>query len=349
MKRLMRYAMLLLATMLVGNTQAGDVLKVCGQNLQNYFWSLDRERTQGNSVSNSNYTTEEGRNKKTGLVVGALAPLEADIYVFNELEAKAVVLPYLAEQLKEATGVDYVAVDDDIDYDLAKYPIGMIKSGYIYRSDRVTPYGANVTTAVGYTFFYDFTMRLQTFESLTTGERFTLSMNHFKAGGTEQNKQTRIANARSLLQGLDKALDPDILLMGDLNCEPAETAFQLLADAGYEEQLLKYEGDDVYTYSWSGGTNFLDHVLTNHTMGQQVTSAEVLHIANKYSVGYAKAYSDHDPYVVMLDLMSTDTAIRDVAPAASAASSDYYNLTGQRIQQPTRGVYIYRGKKILVK
>ena len=338
---------LLLILFVTDNVLAGDVLKVCGQNLQNYFWSLDRERTQGNNVSNSNYNTEEGRTKKTQLIVNALAPLEADIYVFNELEAKPVILPYLAGQLSEATGVDYVAIADDIDYDLEQYPLGMIKSGYIYRTDRVAPYGENVTTAVGYTFHYNFTMRMQTFESVASGERFTLSMNHFKAGGTDQNKQTRTANVQSLLKGLENALDDDILLMGDLNCEPAEAAFQLLVNAGYEEQLMKYGSTDVYTYSWSGGTSFLDHVMTNSTMGEQVTSAEVLHIANKYSVGNANAYSDHDPYVVMLDLSSSETAIREVESAVTQTAAGYYNLAGQRIEHPTKGIYIIGGKKVI--
>ena len=342
-------AITLLLTVLTANQiLAGDVLKVCGQNLQNYFWSLDRERTQGNSVSNSNYDTEEGRLKKTLLIVDALAPLEADIYVFNELEAKPVILPYLAAQLSEATGFDYAAVADDIDYDLAQYPIGMIKSGYIYRTDQVVPYGDNVTTAVGYTFFYDFTMRIQTFETLATGERFSLSMNHFKAGGTDQDKQKRIANARSLLQGLSSALDPDILLMGDLNCEPAETAFQMIAEAGYEEELLRFEGSEVYTYSWSGGTNFLDHVMTNSTMGQQVTSAEVLHIANKYSVGYAKAYSDHDPYVVMLNLQSGESGIRETNTDYTD-NTDVYDLQGRKVSIPSQGIYIVNGKKVVIR
>ena len=351
MKTYRHFLISLFFLMAADAVKAGDVLKVCGQNLQNYFWSLDRERTQDNSVAVSNYNTEEGRLMKTQRIVDALSPLKADIYVFNELEAKPVILPYLAEQLSDATGLNYAAVSDDIDYDLSRYPMGMIKSGYIYRTDHVAPYGDNVTTAVGYTFHYNFTMRMQTFKSLATDECFTLSMNHFKAGGTDQNKETRIANAQSLLQGLQTALDPDILLMGDLNCEPTEIAFQVLVDAGYEEQLMKYVEGDIYTYSWSRGTNFLDHVMANSTMAEQVTSADVLHIANKYDVGEMKAYSDHDPYVVMLDLKSGgNTGIREIEnEEMGIGESDYFNLSGLRVTQPQKGIYIVRGKKVVIR
>ena len=60
MKRLLRCMMLLLATMLVGNIHAGDVIKVCGQNLQNYFWSLNCSRTSDNGTPASNYSTAVG-------------------------------------------------------------------------------------------------------------------------------------------------------------------------------------------------------------------------------------------------------------------------------------------------
>ena len=87
--------------------------------------------------------------------------------------------------------------------------------------------------------------------------------------------------------------------------------------------------------------------MTNSTMGEQVTSAEVLHIANKYSVGNANAYSDHDPYVVMLDLSSSETAIREVESAVTQTAAGYYNLAGQRIEHPMKGIYIIGGKKVI--
>ena len=114
---------MLLATLVAQVTIAGDVLKICGQNLQNYFWSLDRTRTTTNGIPASNYTTESGRNKKTQMIVNALAPVRADIYAFNEVEAKPEILSHLAQRLTEATGITYVAVADGLDYDLSTDPV----------------------------------------------------------------------------------------------------------------------------------------------------------------------------------------------------------------------------------
>ena len=318
---------MLLATLVAQVTIAGDVLKICGQNLQNYFWSLDRTRTTTNGIPASNYTTESGRNKKTQMIVNALAPVRADIYAFNEVEAKPEILSHLAQRLTEATGITYVAVADGLDYDLSTDPDGMIKSGFIYRSDKVKPYGENVTTAVGYTYVYPYTMRIQTFESTATGERFALSMNHFKAGGTTEDMEKRIVNASRLLQGLGEALDPDILLMGDLNSEMDEECMQMLVEAGYEEQLLKLDptAPAVYSHCWGDG-ELIDHVMANGTMAEQVTAAEVLHIANSCSVGKYNAYSDHDPYVVTLDLQSMGTQF---VKTTTAKTNGQYMMVGE--------------------
>ena len=56
--------LLLLVAMATQAIYADDIIKVCGQNVQNFFYSLDRGRTTGNSIPKSNYTTEEGRNAK---------------------------------------------------------------------------------------------------------------------------------------------------------------------------------------------------------------------------------------------------------------------------------------------
>lgn len=293
--------LLLFVAMATQAIHAGDVIKICGQNLQNYFWSLNCERTSGNGTPASNYSTVEGREHKTQLIVDALAPIQADIYVFNEFECKPEIVRHLAQKLSEATQLPYVALEDGLDYNVAEDPTGLIKSGYIYRNDKVQPYGQSYSTAVGYTMIYPNQMRIQTFQTLASGERFSLSMNHFKAGGTDENKQTRINNAKSLLKGLTWAMDPDILIMGDLNCEVEEEALVNIINSGYEEQLLKYN-PGAQSYFWSGGSSLIDHTLANATMAQQVTSTSMQYVATWTNVGRNNAYSDHEPYVVMLNL-----------------------------------------------
>ena len=315
---------LLLTVAVVQLALAGDKIVVCGQNLQNFFYSLDRGRTTDNGVPMSNYNTVAGRNKKLNAIVSSLSSVKADIYAFNEVEARPEALELLAERMSEETGIDYKAVEDGINYDLDKEGNegGFIKSGYIYNAATVKPYGDNFSTGIGYTFMYNFTMRLQTFESLASGERFSLSMNHFKSGSVEENGATRVANCASLLNGLAYVLDPDILVVGDLNSQMGEKCLDMLVDAGYEEQLLRFD-PTAYSYVWRGTPELIDHVFANKTMAAQVTNARMLYIANPSSIGYYNAYSDHDPYVLTLDLKAQETPSFAFEQASTVTAGDY--------------------------
>ena len=57
-------------------------IKVCGQNVQNFFYSLDRTRTTTNGIPISNYTDVVGRTAKLNAIIDALSPYKADIYAF---------------------------------------------------------------------------------------------------------------------------------------------------------------------------------------------------------------------------------------------------------------------------
>ena len=172
---------MLLVTMAAQVTLAGDVIKVCGQNVQNFFYSLDRGRTQGNSVNKSNYNTEAGRTTKLNAICSALSQFQADVYAFNELECCEEVVQLLAQRMSDYTGKTYLPVADGLTYDKSAEPDGVIKSGFIYNAATVEPVGDNLPTAIGYSHIYPATMRMQTFKSKASGEAFTLSMNHFKA------------------------------------------------------------------------------------------------------------------------------------------------------------------------
>ena len=95
--------LLLFAAIATQAIHAGDIIKVCGQNVQNFFYSLDRGRTTGNSVTKSNYNTEEGRSIKLNAITDALFIYEADVYAFNEVECCAESLELLAQSMSTKT------------------------------------------------------------------------------------------------------------------------------------------------------------------------------------------------------------------------------------------------------
>lgn len=315
MAKTIRLTMSLLLLIFAGNIAfAGDEITICAQNVQNFFYSLDRERTQNNYVPISNYNTDAGRQAKANAIVTALAPYKVDIYAFNEVEARVEgadkeALDLLAAGLSSKTGLTYKVVSDGLTYDPSTDATGTIKSGFIYRPDRVEPVGDNLSTAVGYTVIYPYMLRMQTFKSLESGESFTLSMNHFKAstsGDMESDMQKREQNSIALLKGLDQVtLDPDILVLGDLNSEVGEQCLQNLVDAGFTEQILQYDGPSAASYWYYNEGSLIDHVFANSTMAAQVTDAKMLYIANPHSTGSKySAYSDHDPYLVKLNLQA---------------------------------------------
>ena len=328
MKHPRLFITLLLTALTAQATQADDI-KVVGQNLQNFFYSLDRGRTQGNGVSMSNYNTEAGRTKKLNAICSTLSQYQADVYAFNEVECCEEVMQLLAQRMGEHTGLIYRYVADGLTYDKASEPDGSIKSGFIYNSATIEPVGDNLSTAIGYSHVYPATMRMQTFKSKASGEAFTLSMNHFKASTSadaDYDITQREGNSISLLKGLDQAIwDPDILILGDLNSVMGEQCLNNLVDAGYEEQILKYHPDD-YSHWYDYTKSLIDHAFANKTMAAQITDAHIEYVANKQSVGNYYAYSDHDPYVVTLRLQAQPEAAYGYRKATAVQAGKTYLL-----------------------
>lgn len=281
-------------------------LRVCAQNLNNYYYNY----TQSTRPS---YSDEAGFQEKTQKIVNAMLDIDADIYAFCEVEATPIALQHLAEAMSTQAGEAgrYVAVSDGIDYTWYEgISDNQIKSGFIYRTDRVKTYGSN-TSAVSGNGYYAHTMRLQVFEQKENGERLVISMNHFKAkdSSSDQGASMRETNATNLLNALKKvSVDPDILILGDLNCQYGETPITMLINAGYEEQLLKYD-PSAWSHCYGSG-ELIDHVLANASMADQIVNAYVKHVSAykcNSAVNSWQSWSDHDPYVVEINL-STEPA-----------------------------------------
>lgn len=316
MKQTRLFVMLCVAVLTAGvqTTQAtivdipkpdmGDAtLVVCAQNLRNYTTDFTASRADCNNA--------ECFAAKTNKIVQSLLYIDADIYAFCELEAKEAVLKQLVDSMNKSAGaVKYAFVSDGID-DENTY----VRSGFVYRLDRVRTVGTNKAASSAY--YYRYTMRYQMFEEIATGERFTLSMNHFKAkDNTEDNGNAkREANANDLVSAMNSvSIDPDILIVGDLNCTVTESPIQIILNAGYTEQLLRYDAS-AYSHCYSG-QQLIDHALANATMATQVTGAGVVHICTSCGSTYTYdyTYSDHDPYMVGLKLYTEggDTPCEDI-------------------------------------
>lgn len=274
-------------------------LRVCAQNLENYYYNSNTGR--------GNYTTEEFI-AKTRKIVNNMIAIDADIYAFCEVEAQPIVLAQLADSMNaRVSDSPYVPVGDGISEAWIATSNNNIKSGFIYRKDKIKTYGnSNPGSTANY---YKNTMRIQTFEVLSSKEQLTLSMNHFKAkdNTADEGNSKRVMNANNLMSALNMyAYDPDILILGDLNCEVGEDPLNIIENAGYEEQLLKYD-KNAYSHCYNEG-ELIDHAYANATMSAQIVNAYVKHVCTyrcTYSVSQTDSYSDHDPYVIEINLNSS--------------------------------------------
>lgn len=291
-------------------------LRVCAQNLENYYIHPNTGR--------GNYTEAE-ITEKTQKIVNMMLTVDADIYAFCEVEAKPEVLSQLASAANASVnGNPYVAVSDGIDVDWDATYNNNIKSGFIYRSDRVAPVGSN--NAIYSANYYCNTMRYQAFQQLSNGEKLVVSMNHFKAkdSSSDQGESTRLTNANRLVNTLSTVTtDPDILILGDLNCQYGEAPITYIMNAGYAEQILRFDSTN-YSHCYGGG-ELIDHVIANSSMASQIVDAYIRHLSTTCSVGVTSemSYSDHDPYVVEINLASGQgtSPITTCAAAAEAALS----------------------------
>lgn len=313
----------------------GARLIVLANNLQNYYYNYDES-------SRPNYHTETGFIQKTQKIVNMMIASNADIFAFCELEAKPIILEYLVNTLNEQLGAEeYAFVADGINITTDSYD-NAIKAGFAYRIATVEPYGSNYS-ATNITYYRN-VMRIQAWTEKSTGERFTLSMNHFKAMSDDASKAKRVDNATWLLAGLSsyKVQDPDILIMGDFNAQMDEEAISMIVKGGFAEQLLRFDPDS-YSYLYYGAHELIDHAFANSTMAEQIVGAAVWH-TNTPVTNYLR-YSDHDAVMVGLRLGPQSTEdVENVETTASyekilrhgqliiIRSGVEYTVTGQRVR-----------------
>lgn len=295
----------------VGNAR----LHIVGQNMENYLTNFN--------ASNSSCNSQTAFDTKTTKMANVFLALNADIVAVCEAERNDEILGYLCAKMNELSNSNVWTYIQDGNYSYAgEGEYQAIKSGYIYRNDKVTPMGNSSSPYPSSNTEYYSRMRIQLFKENATNELFTLSINHFKAksGSGDQGESTRQQNASYLISELENiTADPDILIIGDLNAYLGETPIVMLQNAGYEEQLVRFDAN-AYTYIYQGERGILDHCMANSTMASQITGAYAYNINHEASSSYK--YSDHDAVLVGLNL-GEQIVIEDTVPAIECPSFTY--------------------------
>ena len=280
-------------------------LLVCATNIQNYFYNL------GGYAHRK--TTKEQQTLQTEKISKALTKINADIYAICEIQKGD-----SAAQLLVNT-MNAMAKKEQYAYVSQGWSNGdTISCGYIYRSDKVRPYG---DLQYGYhdtRDHYHYRMVACGFEELRNGERFVLNINHLrsKRGTGEISNAKRMANVDSLLVMLNRIQeeqvfgDADILLVGDYNCYTQEQPIQTIIRAGYEDMVMRYDSTG-YSYVYQSEAGYLDRVFASPTMAAQIQQVSPYHLNADYfyTRGYKRGldktiyrYADHDPILISIRL-----------------------------------------------
>ena len=315
------------------NMRGDASIIVCCMNLEYYL-----VENLGGDMGASNYSEHQKQRAK---VSKALATINADLYGLVEIEQGQSALAEIAADLTKNTGRKFSYIDDG-----GSASGTYTKSGFVYCSDMLQPYGKLRENNTG----VKERKKTQAFQEISTGEKFLFSVNHFKAksgrgSGDNADKGDgqgtyngdRVREARSLLSHYENDSyyfeDNDILIMGDLNAYAMEDPIKVLREGGMIDLHRAFHADSSYSYVYRGQAGYLDHALCNSTLYPHVTGMVAYHINSDESDSYTYdksndqtmfRCSDHDPVLVGLRLDSVhNTAPDTVTPEVSVNFRDF--------------------------
>lgn len=334
----------------------GDV-RIASFNVLNYFTTLGTESASCVAYTDrfgDGVTVREGCNQRGAWdsadlkrqqdkIVAAINALDADVVGLMEIENSAALgetadeaTATLVDALNAAAGADtwaYVPSSSDLPPASEQ---DVITNAIIYRGAAVRTVGdaraLGTLSADGEAFGNAREPIAQAFEPVDGGAPLLFVVNHFKSKGSagpwpgdadtgdgqSASNESRVRQATALRDWVDEVRGDvaAVALVGDFNSYTHEDPLQVLYDAGYADAAEAFDAGSA-SYSFSGLSGSLDHVLLNGAAQSRATGADVWNINSGESVAleysrfrthgtefYADDVyrsSDHDPVVVGLD------------------------------------------------
>jgi predicted extracellular nuclease len=329
----------------------GGNVRVGSFNVLNYFTTLNAAGSAGcypsGTVSdcrgaNSAAEFQRQRNK----IIPAILGLNADVVGLMEIENNGnTAAQDLVSGLNAVAGAGTWAT---IPMPTGGSGTDAIRVAMIYKPTRVSLVGGAVsdTNAI-----HNRPPLAQTF-AVANGEKFSVVVNHFKSKGScpvsasdvnadqgdgqgcwnvlRTEQATALAGFISTLQ----SVDPDVVIVGDLNAYGKEAPVLELAAKGFVDQIARFNTAG-HSYVFDGEAGYLDHALATASLSAQISGALHWHInadepsVIDYNVEFKQPVcaacgpdyytpsvyrsSDHDPVLLGLSLIKSvqGTAGRD--------------------------------------
>ncbi|HEX8093201.1 ExeM/NucH family extracellular endonuclease, partial [Jatrophihabitans sp.] len=331
-------------------------LKVASFNVLNYFTTLGTDNSScvafkdrdGDGSTVSGGCNQRGAWDSADLarqqakIVKAINALGADVVGLMEIENSA----RLGEATDEALNTLVAALNADAgagtwaaNPSSAELPpvadMDVINSAIIYKPAAVQRVGASralgTQSAAGGAFDNAREPLGQVFHPVAGGDNFLFVVNHFKSKGSAgpwpgdadtgdgqgSSNESRVRQAGALRDWVPtvQAGAKAVVMVGDYNSYGKEDPLQVLFDAGYTDAEQAFNHGE-YSYSFSGLSGSLDHILMNAAALKRATGADIWNINSPESVAleYSRwnytatdfyqadpyASSDHDPVVLGL-------------------------------------------------
>lgn len=328
---------------------ANTNVTVASFNVLNYF----NGNGSGQDKGPGGFPTARGANnlnefnRQRTKIIEALAAIDADIVGLMEIENDAEpgvrAVEDLVNGLNDKLGAGTYAVVDPPGTDPN---IDQIKVAMIYKPGTVTLADEGLyyqTDSAAYKPLYDRPPQVQTFQVNSSSGKLTVVVNHFKSKScsdavgkdTDQGdghgcyNPKRIAQAEAMLDLVADlaAVDPDVVVIGDLNGYTLEGGVQTLIDGGLVDLQQKLiPPAERYSFVFDGTLGTLDHALVTGSLAAQATGATIWHInageprAIDYNIDYDDGSgrlarrgedlytptpyrsSDHDPVILGFEI-----------------------------------------------
>ncbi|GEL99650.1 ExeM/NucH family extracellular endonuclease [Cellulomonas terrae] len=337
-------------------TAVGGDLKVASFNVLNYFTTLGattanctsfKDRT-GDPVTVNGGCDPRGAwdpddlQRQQDKIVAAINALDADVVGLLEIENSARVdgvadeaLGTLVDALNAAAGSDVWAFVPSSTELPPAAELDVITNALIYKTAAVERTGDSRAlgdqSGDGQAFNNAREPIGQVFTPVGGGEPFFVAVNHFKSKGSAgpwpgdadtgdgqgASNESRVRQATALRDWVPtvQGSAESVALIGDFNAYTLEDPMQTLYDAGYTDVATAL-ADGQFSYSFSGLSGSLDHVLLNGPAMERATGADIWEINAEESIALqydrynyhgtlfyeSNAYrsSDHDPVLVGL-------------------------------------------------
>jgi uncharacterized repeat protein (TIGR01451 family) len=339
--------------------ETAGAFEVASFNVLNYF---NGDGHGGGFPTSRGATTLDEFIRQRDKIIAAIVAIDADVIGLMEIENDGYdqysAIQDLVNGLNDATAPGTYAFIDFGD------PVGTdeIIQGILYQPATATPIGAPAVldSSVDATYL-DTKNRpamAQTFEAIANGERLTVVVNHLKSKGSScddvgdpdtgdgqgncnvTRTDAAIAETTWLAGDPTGSLDPDALIIGDLNSYAMEDPITAIKNAGYTDLQAAFVGPEAYTYVFEGQAGSLDQALANSSLAPQVVGTTIWHINadeptaldyrdyNPPELYQPDAYraSDHDPVIVRLFAPAL-TLTKQVTPTTGVDLGDVVTYT----------------------